>query len=385
MSQKDFYEILGVARDSDDETIKKAYRKLAMKYHPDRNEGNTEAEATFKQIGEAYAVLSDPQKRARYDRFGEAGIRGGAGGFGGGVEVDPFEIFREFMGGFGFGDIFGESSRSSQRGPRMVRGRDLQINMKLTLEEIAEGVSKKLRVSRFVACEDCMGSGARAGSKPTTCSMCKGAGQVRQISRSFLGQVQTITTCPQCNGAGEQISDPCPTCSGEGRTRSDEPVEVHIPAGVANGNVLTLRNEGHAGPHRGPSGDLLVAIKEEEHPLFEREGDDIIYHQRISIPDAILGTEIEVPTLYGDVEIDIPAGIQSGKVLRLRGKGLKRLRGSSRGDQLVVVEVYIPKKISSQERKALQSFSSSESFVPPQKEGKNIFSRAKDAFFGNAE
>ncbi len=380
MANRDYYEILGIDRNADTETIKKVYRKLAMKYHPDRNKGDANAEERFKEIGEAYAVLSDPEKRARYDRYGTAGL--GGGGFGG-VDIDPFEIFRNFMGGFGFGDFFGGTG--SDREQHSLRGRDLQINLKLTLEEIYEGVTKKLRVSRFGVCDNCKGSGADPGSKPSTCSTCKGRGEVRQVTRSFLGQMVNITTCPTCRGRGTVILNPCHYCRGEGRIRQDDPIEVTIPAGVSKGNILTLRGEGHAGQFGGSPGDLLLVIDEKKHPVFERDGDNIYSVISISIPEAVLGTEKDIPTLSGKVRMEIPAGIQSGKILRLRGKGMRRLNSSSQGDHLVRVDIWIPEKISPEERELFMELASSERFKPPDSQEKTFFRKVKDAFFGNGE
>lgn len=379
----DYYEILGVDRNADSETIKKRYRKLAMKYHPDQNKGNPEAEAKFKEIGEAYAVLSDPQKRTQYDRFGKAGLN--QGGFAG-QEVDPFEIFREFMGGFGFGDIFGHAGQQEQHRTSR-RGRDLQINLKLSLEEIDTGTKKKIRVSRFVQCEHCRGTGAREGSKPTKCHTCNGQGQVRQVSRSFLGQMVNITTCPTCGGSGTVISDPCRMCGGEGRYRDNSPIELEIPPGVRRGNIITLRGEGHAGPQGGPSGDLLLVIDEKDHPRFERDGDNLIQSVRVSIPDAVLGGTIQVPDLHGEVEVKIPAGSQPGKVLRLRGKGLRRLNSDDKGDMLLIVEVWIPTQLNETDRELFLQLAESDSLKPTGKnhETRSIFNKVKEALFGNGE
>lgn len=362
--------------------IKKAYRKLAMEWHPDRNADKPDAEARFKEISEAYAVLSDPDKRARYDQFGHAGA--GAGGFGGaGMDIDPFEIFRSFMGGFGFGDIFGgQGGGGGGRGPRTYRGKDLQLKMPLTLEEIAEGVKKKIRVQRFEACEVCSGSGAKEGSEPVTCSTCKGAGEVQQVTRSFLGQVVNITACPDCRGRGKIIEETCDHCRGEGRVRNHATLEIEVPAGVRDNNYMTLNGEGHAGPWNGPSGDLAVVFEEKEHELFERHEDDILYSMSISVPEAVLGAEVDVPTLQGPLALEVPAGVQSGKVLRMRGKGIPHLNNHGKGDQLVQIRVYIPEKLGSDAKELFQKLREVDGVNPPKREGKGFFRKLKNHMFG---
>ncbi len=380
MADQDYYDLLGIDRNADEETIKKAYRKLAMQYHPDRN-SEPDAEEKFKELGEAYSVLSDPQKRARYDQFGKAGLGGAGGGGGYSMDIDPFEIFRSFMGGFGFGDIFGGGGGGGGR-RGTPRGRDLQINLSLSLEEIAEGVTKKLRVSRYNPCETCDGTGAKPGSGKKTCTTCNGAGEVRQMTRSLLGQMVTVTTCPTCHGEGQIIREKCEACGGEGRVRSDSTVTVEIPAGVKEGNYLTIRGEGHAAPRGGIAGNLIVVIEEKEHQHFERNGDDILYQQTISIPMAVLGGEIEIPTLNGKVKLDIPTGIQPGKVMRLRGKGLGKLNSNAKGDQLVRIDIYVPKKLSQNERDMFEDMVQSENMQPPKQKEKGFFKKVKDAFFG---
>lgn len=380
MAKRDYYEVLGLERNTDSETIKKAYRKLAMQYHPDRNKGDKEAEERFKEIGEAYAILSDPDKRARYDRFGHAGTSPGAEGFGG-MDVDPFEIFRNFMGGFGFGDIFGGASGGG-RGPRSFRGRDLQVNLAVTLEEIAEGTTKKIRVNRYESCDSCKGSGEAEGKAPTTCSTCKGAGEVRQVTRSFFGQMVNVAPCPTCQGKGTVINDPCRECGGEGRSKKAGTVTITVPAGVGDGNYLTIHGEGHAGPWGGPSGDLIVVFEQKEHEHFERHNDDIVHTIRISIPEAVLGAKIEVPVLGGQAEIDIPAGVQPGKILRLRNKGIRHLNASGRGDQLVRIEVYVPEKVNGDIRGVFEQLRESEGIEPPERSGKSFFRKVKDHIFG---
>lgn len=352
MVEKDYYEILGVRRDASSEEIKKAYRKLALKYHPDRNPGDKEAEEKFKEAAEAYEVLSNPEKRRIYDQYGHAGLKGG--GFGGGfTDFDLSDALRTFMEGFGdLGDLFGFGRHRGSPGPE--QGSDLQIRIAVTLEEVAKGVEKKVRVKKLVSCEACGGTGVAEGYGAQTCPTCHGSGQVRQVSRSIFGQFVNITTCPTCRGEGKVIANPCPACRGEGRVRGEQMLTIHIPAGVATGNYLTLRGEGNVGPRNGPAGDLIVVIEEKEHPIFERHGEDILYNLPIGYSQLVLGTEVEVPTLDGKVKFKIPPGTQSGKVFRLRGKGIPRLHGYGRGDQLVRVQLVTPEKVSSEERKLLE-------------------------------
>jgi len=380
-TKRDYYEILGVSRDADTDEIKKAYRKLAMQYHPDRNKGDAAAEEKFKEVGEAYAVLSDADKRARYDRFGHAGAGAGAsgapgGGFGG-FEFDLSDALRQFMeGGFFGGGMFGGRQQS---GPVRVRGNDLQMKLALTLEEIAEGVQKKIKVKRHAPCSECGGSGARKGTTRKSCPTCHGTGQVRQVSRSFLGQFVNIQTCPQCRGEGQIVTDPCPACKGEGRERSEGVVTVDIPAGVSAGQYLTLRGEGNAGPHGGPAGDLIVLIDEKAHDYFTRDGDDIVYALALTIPQLALGDEVEVPTLTGRARLKIDPGTEPGRVLRMRGKGLKSLHGYATGDELVEIHLQVPKKLTARERTLLNELKESENFRATPAE-KGFFKRAKSPF-----
>jgi len=352
MSKQDYYSILGVSRDASESDIKLAYRKLAMKYHPDKNPGDKEAEEKFKEAAEAYEVLMNSQKRQRYDQFGYDGLRGGDGGFGGGFDFDLSDALRTFMEGFGgFGDFFGGGTQQ-RSGP--AQGNDLQIRMALSLQEIAEGVRKRVRLKRLDPCESCKSTGAKSVDDVKTCSVCHGTGQVRQVSRSLFGQFVNVTTCRTCGGDGEVISAVCPKCSGTGRKKGEITLEVKIPAGVATGNYLTIREEGDTGPKGGPRGDVIVFIEEKKDDLFERHGDDIVYLLRISVVQAALGEEIEIPTLSGKAMLHIDAGIQSGKILRMRGKGIPHLNGHGRGDQLVKVYVWTPTKLTKESRETFK-------------------------------
>ncbi len=380
MAKRDYYEVLGVDRSANDEEIRKAYRKLAMQYHPDRNKGDKNAEEKFKEVGEAYAVLTNPDKRARYDRFGHAGMGPGAGPgqAPGGFEFDLSDALRQFMEGGLFGDLFG-GMRAEPRGPMRTRGRDLQVTLKLTLEEIASGVTKKIKVRRFNVCTECGGSGARAGTRRSTCATCHGSGQVRQVSRSILGQFVNITTCPQCQGVGTVVTDPCPTCHGEGRVRGESIETVDLPAGVATGNYVQLRGKGNAGPHGGPPGDLIVVVEEKEHRHFTRRGNDILYELTLSIPQAVLGDEVEVPTLGGRARLRIDAGTPPGRILRMRGRGLKSLSGYGTGDELVEIKLHIPERLTAEERRLFEGLKESENLKPKAGQ-KGFFSKVKDAF-----
>jgi molecular chaperone DnaJ len=384
-SRRDYYEVLGVARSATDEEIKKAYRQMALKYHPDRNPDNADAEAHFKEATEAYEVLKDPQKRQVYDQFGHDGLRGQSGysGFG----FDSFDIadaLRAFMrdfGGFGgssFDDIFGGGFGRSRGGRRVYRGEDLRVRLSITLEEAAAGVEKKLKVSVKSSCETCGGSGARPGSKKTTCPKCNGRGQVRQVSRAAFIQFANVVTCDYCNGVGEVITSPCDECGGEGRISVTKSVKVKIPGGVSSGNYLTLSGQGNVGPNGGPPGDLIVLIDEKEHESFERHGDDIVVEIPISFAQAALGDEISVPTLNGNTSLKIPAGTQSGSLFRMRGKGVKHLRKAGRGDELIRVHVWTPTKLDKKSKQLLEELASQEGVSPP-KASKSFFEKLKES------
>lgn len=384
MAKRDYYEVLGVDKNADDNTLKKAYRKLAMKYHPDRNPDDKAAEDKFKEAAEAYEVLSDPDKKARYDRFGHAGVNG-QGGFGGGPGGMTMEdIFSQFgdmfggaEGGFG-GGFFNGGARRQARGER---GSNLRIKVPLTLEEIAKGVTKKIKVKRQVRCDVCDGSGAKDKSSVETCRTCSGSGVVRQVRSTFLGQMATTTTCPTCSGTGKQIKANCPKCRGEGRNYESDTIEVPIPAGVEEGIQLSMRGKGNAGRRGGPAGDLLINIEEKPHEFLQRDGQKVVYDLFLNFADAALGTSVEVPTIDGNVRIKVPTGTQSGKIFRLRDKGLPLVQGRGRGDQLIHVNVFTPKKLSKEETAVLEKLRESENFKPPTNKGeKGFFERMKEYF-----
>ncbi|MCK5488838.1 MAG: molecular chaperone DnaJ [Gemmatimonadetes bacterium] len=379
----DYYTRLGVEKDSDADTIKKAYRKLAMQYHPDRN-SSPDAEENFKRVTEAYEVLRDPEQRQLYDRFGEAGIKRGAGGgatggFGGFDFADAFEVFMREFGGMGFGDIFGgRASRSS--GPR--RGGDLKLRLKVSLEEAARGVERGVKIKALDSCSRCGGSGAEPGTAPERCSTCAGAGEVRQVQRSMLGQFVSVRPCPDCGGAGERILSPCSECRGEGRVRADRTVQLQVPAGVSSDDYLKLSGRGNAGPGGGPRGDVLVLVEVEADQRFQRVGEDLVYNLAVTMSQAALGAEVEVPTIIdGNAMLKIPQGIQSGQALRLRGRGMPRLRDSGRGDQVVRVLVWTPTSLSSEERDLLERLREVESEPPePDIDEPGFWQRVKRAF-----
>lgn len=386
MSKRDYYELLGVGRDADDEVIKSAYRKQAMQYHPDRNPGDHSAEEKFKEVTEAYEILKDSQKRHAYDQYGHAGVNQGRG-FGAGQGFEGFDLgdaLRAFMrdfgsgGGGGGGSIFDEFFGGSGGHRRQVnRGEDLRVRIKLTLEEVATGVEKKVRVKRQKTCESCTGSGVAAGASKQTCPQCRGAGQVRKISQTFLGTVQQVATCNMCRGAGQVIADPCRICRGEGRVADTATVNINIPAGVSSGNYMTIENMGNTARQNGETGDLIAVFEEKSHNLFTRHGDNILYEGTVSFISAALGGEIEVPTLSGIEKIKIPAGMQSGKVIKLKGKGIPKLHRSGQGDQLVQLTVWVPTHLSGEEKNILKTLRSSESFRPP-KSDKSFFERLRE-------
>ena len=381
--KRDYYEVLGVSKSATPEELKKAYRKLALQYHPDRNPGNKEAEEKFKEAAEAYEVLSNPEKRQRYDQFGFAGM-GGAGGYSDqGMSMDDiFSQFGDLFADFGLGSFFsggfGGGSRSG--GSVRERGGNIRVKVKMNLQEIEKGAKKKIKVSKYVTCDHCHGSGSEDGSTDT-CPTCKGRGQVVRTVNSIFGQMQTASTCPNCGGTGKVIKNKCTHCHGDGIVKGEEVIDIDIPAGVGEGMQLTLRGKGGAGPHNGINGDLYVLIEEEAHPELERDGSNLIYNLFISVPQAILGTDAEVPTVSGKVRVKIAPGTQSGKILRLRGKGLPVVNGYGNGDLLVYVNVWIPKKVTKDEEKVLQGLVNSESFKPaPNEDDRSFFKRLRDYF-----
>ena len=380
--KRDYYEGLGVSKNATPEELKKAYRKLALQYHPDRNPGNKEAEEKFKEAAEAYEVLSNPEKRQRYDQFGFAGMSGSGGFSGQGMSMDDiFSQFGDLFADFGLGSFFSGGFGGGRSGGSVrQRGSNIRVKVKLNLQEIEKGVKKKIKVNKYVACDHCHGSGSENG-QTDTCPTCKGRGQVMQRVNSIFGQMQTATTCPNCGGTGTVIKNKCTHCNGEGIVKGEEIIEIDIPAGVGEGMQLTLRGKGGAGPHNGINGDLLVLIEEEPHPDFERDGSNLIYNLFISITDAILGTEAEVPTVSGKVRVKIAPGTQSGKVLRLRGKGLPNVNSYGTGDLFVNVNVWIPKKVSKEEEKIMQNLKNSENFQPnPTDDDRSFFKKVRDYF-----
>ena len=382
MSEKrDYYEVLGVQRNANADEIKKAYRKAAIKYHPDKNPGDKEAEEKFKEAAEAYDVLSNPDKRARYDQFGHAGMSGAAGGGFGGFSGGGFsmeDIFSQFGDIFGgrFGGGFGGFGGGGSR--RVNRGSDIRVKVKLTLSEIANGTTKKLKISKTIACDKCGGSGAKDSNSYSTCSTCNGSGYVTRVENSFFGRVQTQSVCPTCGGTGKVITDKCDKCSGEGVMRGDEVVEIKIPAGVGEGMAVTVSGKGNAARHGGINGDLLVMIEEELNPELVRDGNDLIHNLNLPLTTCILGGEVEVPTIDGRAKIKIAAGTHAGKVLRLRGKGLPDVNGYGRGDIMIVVDITIPDSLNMEERELVEKLSTMPHFKKAESvERQNIFERMK--------
>ena len=388
MAKRDYYEVLGVEKNASADEIKKAYRKMAIKYHPDKNPGDKEAEEKFKEAAEAYSVLSDADKKARYDQFGHSGVEGAgpdfSGGFGNLNDILNDLFGGAFGGGFGgfsgFGGGFG--GQRGQRQQRVYRGRDIRVRVKLTLEEIAKGVEKEISIEKNVPCEDCGGKGAKNSSDIKSCPACNGTGQVQRVVNSFLGQTVTYSTCQQCGGEGKIITNPCKSCNGTGLVRKRETIKVKIPAGVEAGMQLTLQGEGHAAKNNGINGDLLVVIEEQEHAELKREGNNLYYTKIVSVVDAMLGAELTVPCLDGDYKIKIEPGTQSGEVVRLRGRGLPSVNGySGTGDLYVKITVWIPKKLNKDEKAIVESLRDKEAFKPnPSKEDKSFFDRLKDLF-----
>jgi molecular chaperone DnaJ len=386
--KKDFYEILGVAKSASQDEIKKAYRKVAMQYHPDRNPGDKAAEEKFKEAAEAYEILSDADKRAQYDRFGHQAFAQGRGGGGhtGGMNMD--DIFSQFGDIFGgdspFGSFFGGGGGRSRGGggrTRGVRGSNLRIKLKMNYAEIAKGANKTIKVKKHVSCNVCAGSGAKDKNALQTCGTCNGSGQVRKVQNTFLGQMQTVTACPTCNGEGTTITNKCTNCKGEGRVYGEETVTIDIPAGVQEGMQLSVSGRGNAGERGGPNGDLIVLIEEEAHPQLHRDGLNVAFDLHITFPDAVFGTQLEVPTIDGRAKIKIPPGTQSGKIFRLKGKGFPSVNSYEKGDQLIHINVWTPQNVSSEEKAMLEKLQNSQNFHPkPEKNATSFFDKVREMF-----
>lgn len=383
MAQKrDFYEVLGVGRSASEDDIKKAYRKMAIQYHPDKNPGDKASEEKFKEAAEAYEVLSNAQKKSRYDQFGHAGMGGASGGGGqGGMNME--DIFSQFGSVFGddspFSSFFGGGGGGGGR--RQRKGSDLRIKLKLTLEEVANGVEKKIKVKRHVSCKSCGGNGAKNGTELKSCTTCNGQGQVRSVRQTMLGQMVSTNTCPTCNGEGKIVSTRCEPCYGEGRTLEEEIIPIKIPAGVQEGMQLSMGSKGNVPPRGGIAGDLLIVIEEEANEQLTRDGNNVIYDLHISFIDATLGASVEVPTIDGKAKIAIEEGTQAGKILRLKGKGIKDINGYGKGDQLIHINVWTPKQLSSDEKAMLEKLRNSPNFIPkPNKNDKSFFDKMKDMF-----
>jgi len=385
MSKRDYYDILGVAKGASAEEIKKAYRKLAIKYHPDKNPDDKSAEEKFKEAAEAYEVLSNPEKKQRYDQFGHAGVGGAAGGgySGGGMNMeDIFSQFGDIFGGGGspFDSFFGGGGQS-RGGRRVAKGSNLRIKVKLTLEEIANGAEKKIKVNKQITCKTCDGTGAKDKSSVSTCKTCGGSGAVRRVTNTILGQMQTTATCPTCHGSGQQITAKCNVCHGEGTVRGEETITINIPAGVSEGMQLSMAGKGNAAPNGGIPGDLIILIEELPHETLKREGNNIVYDLHISIIDAAIGASVEVPTIDGKAKIKIDPGTQSGKLLRLKGKGIPEVNSYHRGDEIIHVNIWTPKALSSEERAMLEKLRESPNFKPqPGKNDKSFFDKMKEYF-----
>jgi molecular chaperone DnaJ len=390
MSKKDYYDILGVSKNSPADEIKKAYRKLAIKYHPDKNPDDKASEDKFKEAAEAYEVLSNPEKKQRYDQFGHAGAQGGFGGGYGGGGMNMEDIFSQFgdvfgggggAGGSPFDSFFGGGGQSSRGGRRAQRGTNLRIKVKLTLEEIANGVEKKIKVNKQIVCDTCDGTGAKDKNSFSSCKTCGGSGAVRRVTNTILGQMQTTSTCPTCNGEGSTISAKCNTCHGDGVSRGEETISINIPAGVSEGMQLSMSGKGNAAPRGGVPGDLIILVEETPHDSLKREGINIIYDLHVSFVDATLGASVEVPTIDGKARIKLEPGTQGGKILRLKGKGIPEVNSYHKGDQLIQINIWTPKILNNEERELLETLKESQNFKPnPGKNEKSFFDRMKEYF-----
>ena len=384
--KRDFYEVLGVGKAASGDEIKKAYRKVAMQYHPDRNPGDKAAEEKFKEAAEAYEILSDTDKKSQYDRYGHAGVsNNGRGGYsGGGMNMeDIFSQFGDIFGDDLFGNFFGGAQRGGRPGQRSrgIRGSNLRVKLKLTYEEIAKGVTKNIKVKKYVTCNTCSGSGAKDKGSIQNCGTCGGSGQVRRVQNTFLGQMQTVTTCPTCNGEGTTVTAKCSNCKGEGRVYAEETVSIEIPAGVQEGMQLNINGRGNAGERGGMHGDLIILIEEEPHKELQREGLNVAFELHISFTDAVFGTQVEVPTIDGRAKIKIPAGTQSGKIFRLKGKGFPAVNSYEKGDQLIHVNVWTPQNVTPEEKAMLEKLSNSSNFKPhPDKNEKSFFDKVREMF-----
>lgn len=388
MSKRDYYDILGVTKSASADEIKKAYRKLAIKYHPDKNPDDKSAEDKFKEAAEAYEILSNAEKKQRYDQYGHAGVGGAGGGSGyggGGMNMeDIFSQFGDIFGGGGgspFDSFFGGGQSRGGGGRRVAKGSNLRIKVKLTLEEIANGAEKKIKVNKQISCKTCDGSGANDKGSVSTCKTCGGSGAVRRVTNTILGQMQTTATCPTCHGSGQQITAKCGACHGEGTVRGEETITINIPAGVSEGMQLSMAGKGNAAPNGGVPGDLIILIEELPHDTLKREGNNIVYDLHVSIVDAALGYSAEVPTIDGKAKIKIEAGTQSGKLLRLKGKGIPEVNSYHRGDQIIHVNIWTPKALSTEERAILEKLRESPNFKPqPGKNDKSFFDKMKEYF-----
>lgn len=380
MTKRDYYEVLEISRDASEVEIKKAYRKMALKYHPDKNPDDSTAEEKFKEAAEAYEVLRDPNKKARYDQYGHAGLKGGNGFGGAGMSMDDIfsqfgDIFGEAFGG-GFGGFGGQRRRR-----RVNRGSNIRVKVKLSLSEVAKGVEKKIKVPKYINCDACEGTGAESGSAYATCSTCNGRGQISQVTDTFLGRMQTTTTCPHCGGEGQVIEKKCQKCAGNGIVKGDEVINVKIPAGISEGMQMSVSGKGNAAARGGIPGDLIVLIEEVPHQELERDGINLFYHKYISFPEAAMGTSIEVPTIDGKAKVKVEAGTQSGKILRLKGKGIPEVNGYRTGDLLVNINVWTPRDLNQDEREMMEQLMERENFKPsPTARDKGLFERIKEYF-----
>ena len=384
--KRDYYEVLGVSKNATQEEIKKAYRKVAMQFHPDRNPGDKAAEDKFKEAAEAYEILNDADKKAQYDRFGHNAFsqgRGGGGGFGGGMNMDDiFSQFGDIFGDEGFGSFFGNRGGGGgrrQSGGR--RGSNLRVKIKMNFEEMAKGASKTIKIKKYIKCNTCQGSGAKDKNSVQTCTTCNGNGQVRKVQNTFLGQMQTVGTCPTCNGDGTTITSKCNSCKGEGRIYGEETVTIDIPAGVQEGMQLSVSGKGNIGERGGGFGDLIVQVEEEPHEQLQRDGLNVAFDLYLSFPDAVFGTQVEVPTIDGRAKIKIPPGTQSGKIFRLKGKGFPNVNSYEKGDQLIHVNIWTPQHVSAEEKTMLEKLADSKNFVPnPEKTEKSFFDKVREMF-----